>query len=136
VHHTYRAVARRTQEAPPPRREASGPVHVLTGIISGLAEKINEIVDACGSKVISAVRHTYVAGTRTISLHASGRAVDVAGNPGCIYEHLKGWPGGYSIDYAAVQHVHISLGGREDGCRFVHGGGHHAHRRRHRHRSR
>jgi hypothetical protein len=58
-----------------------------------------------------------------MSLHASGRAIDIAGNPGCIYRHLAGWPGGYSTDYGRVGHVHVSLGGREDGLRFVHGGG-------------
>ena len=48
------------------------------------------------------------------------------GNPSCIYAHLKGWPGGYSTDYAAVQHVHISYnpGGQEWGLHFAHGGGH------------
>ena len=69
-----------------------------------------------------------------MSLHASGRAVDMKGNPSCIYAHLHGWPGGYSIDYGRVHHVHISLGGREDGLRFAHGGHrrHYAHRRHHR----
>jgi hypothetical protein len=52
-------------------------------------------------------------------MHASGRAVDIRGNPSCIHGHLQGWPGGYSVDYG-VQHVHISLGGHEDGLRFSH----------------
>ncbi len=30
------------------------------------------------------------------------------GNPNCIYSMLHGWPGGYSVDYASVKHVHIS----------------------------
>ena len=95
----------------------------LSGVVGPLAAKAREIASACGSKVISAVRHTRIAGTRTLSLHASGRAVDMQGNPSCIYRHLANWPGGYSIDYARVRHVHISLGGREDGLRFAHGGG-------------
>jgi hypothetical protein len=53
-------------------------------------------------------------------MHASGRAVDIKGNPHCIYSHLQGWPGGYSVDYGTVQHVHVSLGGVEDGLRFAH----------------
>jgi hypothetical protein len=94
---------------------------------------VAEIVTTCGSMILSSHRHTYVAGTHRISLHASGRAVDVAGNPSCIYSMLHGWPGGYSVDYGAVRHVHISLGGREDGTRFVHGGRHHGRGHRHRH---
>lgn len=106
----------------------------LAGVYAPLASKAREIAAACGSVVISGVRHTRVAGTRRMSLHASGRAVDMKGNPSCIYAHLHGWPGGYSIDYGRVHHVHISLGGREDGLRFAHGGHrrHYAHRRHHR----
>src|SRR5215475_14138359 len=63
----------------------------LSGVVAPLAEKVREIVSACGSRVISSVRHTHVAGSRRMSLHASGRAVDVAGNPGCIYRQLAGW---------------------------------------------
>lgn len=95
----------------------------LAGVSAPLAAKANEIAAACGSRVISGLRHTRVAGTRRMSLHASGHAVDMQGNPGCIYAHLRGWSGGYSTDYARVRHVHISLGGREDGVRFAHRGG-------------
>ena len=70
----------------------------------------------------SGLRHTRVAGTRRLSLHASGRAVDLRGNPSCIYAQLQNWPGGVSVDYFRVRHVHLSLGGREDGLRFAHGG--------------
>jgi hypothetical protein len=110
----------------------------ISGIVAPLAAKVAEIQSACGSKVISAVRHTYIAGTRHISLHASGQAVDVAGNPSCIYSMLHGWAGGYSIDYGRVRHVHISWGGLEQGLRFAHGGGRtrHAHRRHHRYAAR
>lgn len=98
---------------------------MLAGVYAPLAAKAREIEAACGSVVISGRRHTKVAGTRRWSLHASGHAVDMRGNPVCIYAHLRGWPGGYSIDYSRVKHVHISLGGREDGVRFAH---HHARR--------
>jgi hypothetical protein len=109
-------------------------VRAVSGIIAPLAAKVAEIQSACGSKVISGLRHTNIAGTRILSLHASGKAVDLAGNPSCIYAMLHGWAGGYSTDYARMRHVHLSYdpdGGREMGVRFVHGGGHrrHAHRR-------
>lgn len=89
-----------------------------------LADKVREIISTCGSTIWSTVRHTFIAGTRTISQHANGTAVDVHGNPSCIYAMLKGWPGGYTTDYARMNHVHISYGGREHGLRFAHGGGH------------
>lgn len=94
----------------------------LAGVAAPLASKAAEIVRACGSRVVSAVRHTRVAGTRLMSLHASGRAVDLAGNPACIYRHLAGWPGGVSTDYGRVRHVHVSYdpGGREWALRFAH----------------
>ena len=111
-----------------PRRGLS-----TSSINATLSAKVAEIVAACpGAHVISAVRHTRIAGTRRMSLHASGNAVDMQGNPSCIYAHLRGWPGGYSTDYSRVRHVHISYdaaGGREMGLRFAHGGGH-KHRRR------
>lgn len=104
----------------------------LAGVVPELAAKAREIQAACGARVISAVRKTYIAGTRTISLHASGRAVDMAGDQSCIYRHLASWPGGVSIDYARVRHVHISYApeGREWGLRFKHGGGKAKKRRR------
>lgn len=95
----------------------------LAGVYGPLAAKAQEIASACGSRVISGLRHTRVAGSRRWSLHASGHAVDMQGNPGCVYAHLRGWPGGYSTDYGRVRHVHISLGGREDGIRFAHRSG-------------
>ena len=108
----------------------------LIGVVPKLATKITEIVGTCGSEVVSAVRHTYVIGTHRISQHANGTAVDITRNPRCIYSLLRGWPGGYSTDYRRVRHVHISIGGREAGVRFVHGGHHrrYAHRY-HRHRA-
>lgn len=108
----------------------------LAGVNPVLAAKVALIVGTCGSRVISTVRHTYVAGTHRISQHANGTAVDITGNPACIYGQLHGWEGGYSVDYGAVRHVHISIGGREAGARFVHGGGHRRHYAHHRHHSR
>lgn len=93
---------------------------MLAGVYAPLADKAREIEASCGSRVISGVRHTRVRGSGRWSLHASGKAIDMAGNPGCIYAHLRGWRGGYSTDYGRVKHVHISLGGREDGARFAH----------------
>jgi hypothetical protein len=94
-----------------------------------LATKAREIVASCGSTVISGWRPgARIAGSGHASLHASGRAVDIRGNPHCIYSHLQGWPGGYSVDYGSVQHVHISLGGFEDGVRFSHYGSYRRHR--------
>jgi hypothetical protein len=111
-------------------------VQTVSGIVAPLAAKVAEIQAACGSKVVSGVRHTNIAGTRIRSLHASGKAVDLAGNPSCIYSLLHGWTGGYSTDYGRVRHVHLSYdpeGGREMGVRFAHGSHRHA-RRNARHR--
>lgn len=111
----------------------------VDGLVGPLAAKVAEICEKCGSRVVSGVRHTRIAGTRTMSLHASGRAADVHGNPSCIYAHLKGWPGGYSTDYHTApggKHVHISYGGFEHGVRFVHrhyGKRHRYAKRHHRH---
>lgn len=113
------------------KRERPGRGAPTSGLVAPLAAKVAAIQHACGSRVISAVRHTRVAGTRRISLHASGKAVDMEGNPACIYEQLQGWPGGYTTDYGRMRHVHISYdaeGGREWGLRFAHG--------RHKHRVR
>jgi hypothetical protein len=93
----------------------------LVGVVSPLAAKASEIVSACGSVVVSARSSR---GGR--SNHPLGRAVDVQGNPRCIYAHLAGWPGGYSTDYGRApggSHVHISYnpGGQEWGLRFAHG---------------
>lgn len=92
----------------------------LAGVTPVLAEKTREIVSACGSKVVSAV-----AGRSNKSNHPRGRAVDLSGNPSCIYAHLKNWPGGVSTDYWTApggKHVHVSYnpGGQEWGLRFAH----------------
>lgn len=94
----------------------------LSGVVPELAAKARKIVATCGSRIISAVRRSKIAGTRITSLHAYGRAVDLQGNPGCIYRLLAGWQGGVSTDYSAVRHVHVSFApqGREWGLRFRH----------------
>ena len=94
----------------------------LAGVVSPLAAKTQQIVASCGSRVVSGVRHG------GHSNHSIGRAVDLQGNPGCIYSMLRGWPGGVSTDYASAPggpHVHVSYspGGREWGLRFAHRGG-------------
>lgn len=113
-------------------------------LIAPLAVKIGEIQEACGSRLISAHRPgARIAGSGHPSLHSvlPARAADMSGNPRCIYGHLQGWRGGYSIDYDRVRHVHISwsppgsgyLAGKEWHARFAHyGGGHRHHRYAHR----
>lgn len=101
----------------------AGPSRSLAGVVAPLAAKARDLQSACGSHVISAVRHTYIAGTGgRLSLHASGRAVDMVGNPACMYRALRHWPGGVSVDYGRVRHVHFSYnpGGPEWGTRFHH----------------
>lgn len=109
-----------------------------------LAVKVVELKEACGSRLISAHRPgARIAGSGHPSLHSvyPARAADMSGNPSCIYAHLQGWRGGYSIDYGRVRHVHISwsppgsgyLAGKEWHARFAHygGGGHHHRYARH-----
>lgn len=110
--------------------------HISMGAMPApLAAKVSELQKSCGSALISGLRPgARVKGSGRVSNHARGTAADVQGNPRCIYAHLKGWPGGYSIDYAAVNHVHISYDrGHEWGARFVHGGGYWRYASRHRH---
>lgn len=125
-----------------PTKAVRGMGNALAGLVAPLAAKASEIIASCGSRSLGGVSHRNIAGTRILSLHATGQAVDLQGNPSCIYAHLAGWPGGYSIDYARApnaQHVHISYtqpGGREWGVRFAHrhyGGRHRYAHRRHRH---
>ena len=94
-----------------------------------LRAKVFEIIDACGTHVLRTFTPgAVIAGTHHLSEHAFCRAADLAGNPACIYAHLRGFRGGVSTDYARMQHVHVSwhLGGFEQGVRFVHGGGYRA----------
>ena len=96
----------------------------LAGIVAPLRAKAQEIVRACGSRVVSAYRPGARIPTGRISNHARHRAVDLRGNPSCIYAHLKGWPGGYSVDYVRAPggpHVHVSFNrNMEWGARFSH----------------
>ncbi len=95
----------------------------LDGLPYQLAAKVQEIEQACGSRVISAYRPgARVRGSGRLSLHGFHEAADMQGNPSCIYARLQGWPGGYSTDYGRVRHVHISYSasGREMGARFAH----------------
>jgi len=99
----------------------------LHGVVAPqLISKALEIIQDCGSTIVSAR-----AGRGYHSNHPIGRAVDISGNPGCIYNHLHQWPGGYSTDYNSApggKHVHISYnpGGQEWGLRFVHNHGYHS----------
>lgn len=123
---------RRQREQSPaftmPEPSSGGPVGVFTGgLVGPLQAKLASIQAACpGTHAISGIRHTRIRGTRVMSLHAQGKAVDVRGPYGCIYGQLKDWSGGYSTDAGRVAHIHISYddaGGREMGLRFAHGGG-------------
>lgn len=88
----------------------------LAGVVQPLADKARQIVATCGSKVVSTTRRW----GKTPN-HREGRAVDVQGNPSCIYRMLADWPGGVSTDYNAVQHVHFSYSPRHEwGLRFRH----------------
>jgi hypothetical protein len=107
----------------------AAPVHAeqfsLDDFPAPLVKKVAEIKKACGSQIVSAYRPGAVTPYGNASEHAFRRAVDLSGNPKCIYEHLQGWEGGVSIDYDVVGHVHISWhpGGTEQGARFAHAGG-------------
>jgi len=99
----------------------------LTDVTPALAVKARELIEACGAKVISGYRAgSRIAGSRHASLHARypAEAVDMTGDTSCIYPRLKGWPGGFSVDYAAARHIHISMAHdrRERGARFTHYG--------------
>lgn len=88
----------------------------LAGVIGPLADKAREIAQTCGSKIVSTTRNW----GKTPN-HPQGRAVDMRGNPACIYRMLADWPGGVSTDYAAVKHVHFSYNPRHEwGLRFHH----------------
>ena len=77
-----------------------------------------------GFKVVSACRPgARVAGSGRPSLHASCQAADYqVRKPACALQLAKGWPGGHSVDYRAVNHFHASWSpkGREWKARFSH----------------
>lgn len=118
---TFRAVLVITKR-PTHHRAGSRDLRNITPV---LAVKIREILGACQTKVVSGYRPSAtIAGSGHASLHSRfpAEAVDVAGDPRCIYARLKHWKGGYSVDYAAVRHVHISFAHdrKEHGARFTH----------------
>ena len=127
------ALAYAPASAPVEREDGRSGRTSMSGVVPALAAKIAQIQSACpGAHVISTIRHTRIRGSGRLSLHATGEAVDMRGNPSCVYAQLRDWPGGYSTDYGRAQHIHISLAanGREAGLRFAHGGGKgHRHRR-------
>lgn len=127
------ALAYAPATAPVERESRTTASTSMASVVPALAAKVSQIQSACpGAHVISAVRHTRIRGSGRMSLHATGEAVDMRGNPSCVYAQLRDWPGGYSTDYGRAQHVHISLAanGREAGLRFTHGSGKsHRHRR-------
>lgn len=96
----------------------------LVGVVPALAAMTRKLVSLCGATVISGVRRTYVRGSGRRSLHWDGRAVDIVGNPDCMYAQLRNdkYAGGYSTDYYRIRpnHLHLSWGGREHGRRFAH----------------
>lgn len=116
-HRTIKTYARRPARYDASLRRSSA------GLVAPLKAKAETILAACpGAFIMSAVRNTRVRGSGRISLHATGRAVDMAGNEPCIRRQLAGWAGGASRDYYRVRpnHYHISWGGSEHGKRFVH----------------
>jgi hypothetical protein len=97
----------------------------ISGLPEPLVRKVEEIKQHCpGFHVVSAYRPgARVAGSGRLSLHAVHKAVDIAGpHPQCAYARLHGWPGGVSIDYARVHHIHMSWSphGHEWHARFAH----------------
>jgi hypothetical protein len=76
----------------------AAPVHAeqfsLDDFPAPLVKKVVEIKKACGSQIVSAYRPGAVTPYGNASEHAFRRAVDLSGNPKCIYEHLQGWEGG------------------------------------------
>jgi hypothetical protein len=131
--HLHEALAYAPPAAAVERESVAPAGQPISGVVPALASKVAQIQSACpGAHVISGLRHTRIRGSGRMSLHATGEAVDMRGNPSCVYAQLRDWPGGYSTDYGRVQHVHISLAanGREAGLRFAHGGGRHHHRHR------
>ncbi len=101
-------------------------VSSLTSLPGPLVSKLDELRRACGMRAISTFRPgARIVGTSRISLHALHKAADIAGGDfACAYARLRGWPGGVSVDAAAVGHIHLSWdpGRREWGARFLHRG--------------
>lgn len=102
--------------------------HSLAGFPAPLVSKAREIQKVCGSKIVSSFRRGAKICSRGRchpSNHALRMAVDMQGNPKCIYSRLRNWPGGYTTDYHTApggKHVHISYNRNsyEWGRRFPH----------------
>jgi hypothetical protein len=102
---------------------AALPEPSLAGYPAPLVVKVQELKAACGAKLISAFRPgARIRGSGHPSLHASKRAVDLQGNAACMYARLTDWEGGQSVDYNAVDHLHLSWapGSPEWGRKFSH----------------
>ena len=100
------------------------PLKSLAGFPVPLQKMVATLQSECGARITAAYRPgARVAGSGRPSLHASKKAVDLqARNPSCLYATLKRarYAGGWSTDYRAVNHLHMSWGGREHGRRFAH----------------
>lgn len=100
------------------------PLQSLAGFPVPLQKMVATLQSECGARITSAYRPgARVAGSGRPSLHSVKKAVDLqARNPSCLYATLKKarYAGGYSTDYRAVNHLHMSWGGREHGARFAH----------------
>lgn len=97
----------------------------LACIVGPLKAKAEELIATCGSKVISAFRPGARIPTGHVSNHALCRALDLQGNPSCMYRLLADWKGGLSTDYwdaPGTPHIHLSWnpGGMEWGTKFAH----------------
>lgn len=100
------------------------PLKSLAGFPVPLQKMVATLQSECGARITSAYRPgARVAGSGRPSLHSVKKAVDLqARNSSCLYATLKRarYAGGYSTDYRAVNHLHMSWGGREHGRRFAH----------------
>lgn len=117
----------------------SAPAHSLglhvRGVPGPLLAKVQDLKAACGARVVSGHRPGARTPSGHVSNHAIGKAVDLQGNPGCMYARLRNWPGGVSTDYWTAPggpHIHLSYnpGGMEWGLRFKHRGRSYSARRR------
>lgn len=85
-----------------------------SGIVGMLQSK-------CGAKVISSFRANARTPFGVTSCHATGQAVDMTGNYGCMYRLLaQHHKGGYTLDAGRCKHIHISWCKMEWGMRFNH----------------
>lgn len=106
-----------------------GPLADLTKSPPELILFLNKVEQACGQVLaISGLRNTKVRGTKRVSLHAKGLAIDYqVADTTCALMQAKDFKGGHTTDYTKVtpNHFHISWapGSREYGKKFTHYGG-------------